>query len=103
MDKTPFLYISAVTHDATVPHGGTGLPVKALRVEVLEGPDRGQTKVTESETLSVGTAETNDLVLTDETVSRFHLDLLRQGGPLGQGGLEAVGREGNLEATQDAG
>ncbi len=79
MVKTPFLYNSAVTHDATVPHGGTGLPVKALRVEVLEGPDRGQTKVTESETLSVGTAETNDLVLTDETVSRFHLDLLRQG------------------------
>ncbi len=26
-----------------------------------------------------------------------------QGGPLGQGGLEAVGREGNLKATQDAG
>ncbi|MFO0727895.1 MAG: sigma 54-dependent Fis family transcriptional regulator [Myxococcota bacterium] len=65
--------------DATLPHRADGHPVKALRVEVLDGPDKGASKTTASETLSVGTAENNDLVLTDGTVSRFHLDLLRVG------------------------
>jgi DNA-binding NtrC family response regulator len=54
-----------------------GVPVRSLRVEVLDGPDRGAVKVSESETLTVGTADGNDLVLTDKTVSRFHLELRR--------------------------
>jgi DNA-binding NtrC family response regulator len=54
-----------------------GVPVRSLRVEVVEGPDRGQVKISDEETLTVGTAEGNDLVLTDKTVSRFHLELRR--------------------------
>jgi DNA-binding NtrC family response regulator len=62
-----------------------GVPVRSLRVEVLEGPDVGATKVSESETLTVGTADGNDLVLTDKTVSRFHLELRR-----GEDGIQVV-------------
>ena len=43
------------------------------KVEVLRGPDAGRT-VEGGETLSVGTAPDNDLVLTDPNVSRYHLE-----------------------------
>jgi DNA-binding NtrC family response regulator len=57
--------------------GVPGLPVRTLRVEVIEGPDAGRAAVAESEVLSVGTADGNALVLTDPTVSRYHLELVR--------------------------
>ncbi len=53
------------------------VPVKTLRVEVLDGPDRGLCLETDQEVLSVGTATSNALALHDETVSRFHLELAR--------------------------
>ncbi len=56
------------------------LPVATLRVEVVEGPDRGRVQTGDRESLSIGTAEDNDLVLTDPTVSRYHLDLERTDG-----------------------
>jgi DNA-binding NtrC family response regulator len=62
----------------TVPHQVPRVPVRTLRLEVLEGPDRGTVFVAESDEVSVGTAGGNDLVLTDETVSRYHMELLRQ-------------------------
>jgi DNA-binding NtrC family response regulator len=52
-----------------------GLPIRSLRVEVIEGPDRGASVASESETLTVGSADGNDLVLGDPTVSRYHLEL----------------------------
>jgi len=61
----------------TVPHGEVGLPIRTLSVTVLEGPDAGATCQARAEQLSIGTAEGNDLVLTDETVSRYHLELAR--------------------------
>jgi DNA-binding NtrC family response regulator len=64
-----------VSSVATTPFKVPGLPVRALRVEVIEGPDTGKSLVGESETLTVGTAEDNNLVLTDSTVSRYHLEL----------------------------
>ncbi|MCC7383879.1 MAG: sigma 54-dependent Fis family transcriptional regulator [Deltaproteobacteria bacterium] len=68
-----------MVNQGTIPHGAAGLPVRALRVEVVEGPDKGKVQTTASESLTIGSAEANDLVLTDETVSRFHLDLVRKG------------------------
>ena len=59
----------------TVPHGATKLPVRTLKVTVLEGPDGGLACVASSDRLTVGTAPGNDLVLTDPTVSRYHLEL----------------------------
>ncbi len=72
-------YRRAVSAHTTEPSGGTpGLPVRTLEAEVVEGPDAGATRKAVSEHLSVGTAEGNDLVLTDPTVSRYHLELVRR-------------------------
>ncbi|MBZ0117851.1 MAG: sigma 54-interacting transcriptional regulator [Sandaracinaceae bacterium] len=54
-----------------------GLPVRSVRVEVIEGPDRGASVRGHDEVLTVGSAQGNDLVLADPTVSRFHLELAR--------------------------
>jgi DNA-binding NtrC family response regulator len=62
---------------ATVPHGQLGLPIRTLAVTVFEGPDAGLTCQARAERLSIGTADGNDLVLTDDTVSRYHLELTR--------------------------
>src|SRR3954465_10345911 len=48
--------------------------VTTLRVEVVDGPDRGK-HATSSETLSIGTAKDNGLAIGDFTVSRYHLEL----------------------------
>jgi DNA-binding NtrC family response regulator len=53
------------------------IPVKTLRVEVVAGVDQGRSLETDQELLTVGTAESNDLTLSDDTVSRFHLELTR--------------------------
>jgi DNA-binding NtrC family response regulator len=46
--------------------------VQRFRIEVVSGPNRGQIAISEADELSVGTAPTNHLVLTDPTVSRHH-------------------------------
>jgi DNA-binding NtrC family response regulator len=64
----------------TVPHRIEGRPIRALRVEVIAGPDEGQRYIADQgDTVTIGTAPGNDLVLTDETVSRYHLELRRKG------------------------
>ncbi len=70
---------------ATVPHGRAGIPLRALRVEVVEGPNAGLTGDARAETFTIGTANGNDLVLTDQTVSRYHLELGR-----GRAGVRVV-------------
>ena len=53
------------------------LPVQTLRVDVEEGLDKGQSHVALADAFSIGTSEGNDLVLSDPTVSRYHVDLTR--------------------------
>jgi len=53
-----------------------GLPIRTLRIDVVDGPDAGSSLVAESDVVSVGTAQGNDLVLSDPTVSRYHLELV---------------------------
>lgn len=65
-------------HDGTVPLVQAGTPVRRLRVRVVSGPDAGLDRAS-SESLSIGTATSNDVVLSDTTVSRFHLELVREG------------------------
>jgi DNA-binding NtrC family response regulator len=48
--------------------------VTTLRVEVVDGPDKGK-HATSNEALSVGTAKDNALVVGDFTVSRYHLEV----------------------------
>ena len=56
--------------------------VSTLRVEVVDGPDRGK-HVVAGELVSVGTARDNALAVGDFTVSRYHLDVsVRPGGIL---------------------
>jgi DNA-binding NtrC family response regulator len=44
---------------------------------VLEGPDAGTASVAADDTVTVGTAQANHLVLRDPTVSRFHAEFSR--------------------------
>ncbi|MBX3270515.1 MAG: sigma 54-dependent Fis family transcriptional regulator [Sandaracinaceae bacterium] len=66
--------------ESTQPSRDTpGLPIRSLEVEVIAGPDAGARAGGASDALTVGTADTNDLCLTDPTVSRYHLELRRAG------------------------
>jgi DNA-binding NtrC family response regulator len=68
-----------VVDPETVRVASKGTPVRGIRAEVTAGPDTGQQKANDEECLRIGTAEGNDLVLTDGTVSRFHVTLRRRG------------------------
>ena len=59
----------------TVPYVVEGAPLRSLRVEVVKGPDRGLVVERANESITIGTAQDNDVVLTDETVSRYHSEL----------------------------
>ena len=52
--------------------------VDLVAVEVVKGPDQGQRVAPSSESLSIGTARDNDLVLSDKTASRYHATLCRR-------------------------
>ena len=63
----------------TLPRGTErALPVRSIAVEVPSGIGEG-TRARGDESLSIGSAEGNDLVLADAAVSRFHLGLRRVG------------------------
>jgi len=74
-----------------------GLPVRSLSVEVVEGASAGARAEGEGEALTVGSAEGNDLVLADPTVSRYHLELRR-----GEEGVRVVDL-GSTNGTRFAG
>ena len=72
-------YHPLVEPDKTLAEARSGAPVRTIHVEVLEGPDKGLSAKEDSPRLSIGTAESNGLVLHDELVSRYHVDLIRSG------------------------
>jgi pSer/pThr/pTyr-binding forkhead associated (FHA) protein len=74
-----------MSHDATVPLRANDLAVRVVRVDVVSGPNAGASRVADADSLRIGTAEGNDLVLSDPTVSRFHLELRR-----GRGRIQVV-------------
>src|SRR5262245_6749787 len=55
------------------------MPVRTIVARVSEGPDAGATW--EGDQGTVGTAQDNDLVVADDTVSRYHIRLtaMKQG------------------------
>jgi DNA-binding NtrC family response regulator len=55
-------------------HRAQALVVSSLRVEVVDGPDRGM-HATGGDTISIGTAKDNVLAIGDFTVSRYHLEI----------------------------
>jgi DNA-binding NtrC family response regulator len=50
-----------------------------LRISVIEGPDRGSSWEVKAPHLQIGTANSNDVRLTDSMVSRFHCQVLARG------------------------
>jgi DNA-binding NtrC family response regulator len=55
------------------------LTVRTLTVEVVAGPDAGRCVEAPEDRLTVGTALSNHLVMSDPTISRFHLELVNEG------------------------
>ena len=51
------------------------LKERRFKLTVKEGPEKGLTHVLEHGTLMVGLHKNNDLVLTDDTISRYHLEI----------------------------
>jgi DNA-binding NtrC family response regulator len=56
--------------------------VRRLRVQVIDGPDKDRVVEHSGGSLAVGSSPDNELVLTDPTVSRYHLELRCEGGVL---------------------
>ena len=48
---------------------------RSFRLRVVSGPDQGKEHMLDEGTTMVGTHSENDLVLTDATVSRYHLEV----------------------------
>ena len=48
---------------------------RSFRLRVISGPDQGKEHMLDEGTTMVGTHTDNDLVLTDATVSRYHLEI----------------------------
>ena len=57
---------------SAISSNGEGLTFERFKLVVTTGPDAGRERVSESNELAIGTAEANQLVLTDSTVSRHH-------------------------------
>ena len=53
--------------------------MRAIRASVVAGPDAPASVTVSAETLSIGTAEGNDLRLSDRSVSRYHCELSLSG------------------------
>ncbi|MBL8919036.1 MAG: sigma 54-dependent Fis family transcriptional regulator [Myxococcaceae bacterium] len=68
-----------MAQEGTQPVAFVGLPMRTLSVSVVSGPDAGKSVTDEAELVSLGTAEGNTLQLSDNTVSRFHVELSRRG------------------------
>jgi transcriptional regulator with GAF, ATPase, and Fis domain len=61
--------------DCTAPLVRHQLLVRQFEVVVLDGPDQGQRVASQSDELTIGSADGNDLQLTDPAVSRHHCTL----------------------------
>jgi DNA-binding NtrC family response regulator len=58
------------------------LSLGTLRVDVISGPAAGMATTLDADQVSLGSAKGNTIVVGDPTVSRFHLELSRDGGDI---------------------
>lgn len=84
---------------ATVPQlvGAIEIPRIELVVEREAGKEAPRTVVVDSDYVRIGSHPSNDLVLTDPLVSRFHCELTR--GPSGWRVVAPAGRDGEYPTT----
>ena len=60
-----------------------GLDVQTFTLSILEGPEAGSSWTSQSDRTAIGSHGSNDLALTDRTVSRFHCEIcLEPSGPV---------------------
>ena len=71
------MVVPVVKQTLKYPHEVGTVPVETLRIEVLAGPEPGAIVTTEDDALHIGSAESNQVVLDEPTVSRFHVELTR--------------------------
>jgi two-component system nitrogen regulation response regulator GlnG len=64
-----------LAHTNVYTDAGGQLIERSFRLTVIGGPDAGLARVIEAGTTMIGTHADNDIVLTDSTVSRYHLEL----------------------------
>ena len=67
--------IQEPTQPAEPEHTGLKLRSRKLHIEVVKGPDAGRSEERPSVSVSIGSGQDCDFVLTDPTVSRLHLHL----------------------------
>jgi DNA-binding NtrC family response regulator len=58
---------------------GPSIQLRQVKLTVVRGKDRGREWVLASDVIRVGKAPENDLVLDEETVSRVHFEIVRDG------------------------
>ncbi len=75
-------YAEAVDSPTVVQPRATRLSLGTLRVAVISGPAQGAATPLDADQVSVGSARSNTIVVGDPTVSRFHLELARDGGDI---------------------
>jgi two-component system, NtrC family, response regulator GlrR len=68
-------YVSQVHTQLLTDDASGALVERTFRLRVVSGPDAGKEHVLDEGTTMVGTHADNDLVLTDATVSRYHLEI----------------------------
>ncbi|QRK05140.1 sigma 54-interacting transcriptional regulator [Archangium violaceum] len=73
IEDRPEVTLTAKTGDAR----STRIQVREWTVDVVAGPDKGKKVTTQDALLRVGSDPASDLVLSDQTVSRRHLELER--------------------------
>jgi DNA-binding NtrC family response regulator len=59
--------------------GGRAVHLNQCKLVVVKGPQRGKEHVISGDVIRIGKVDENDLVLPEETVSRVHCEILRDG------------------------
>ena len=57
------------------PVAAGGLGIRQLRIKVVEGPDQGTEAITGGAATSIGSHQSNNVILADTRVSRFHCEV----------------------------
>jgi DNA-binding NtrC family response regulator len=74
--------LTAVDASTVVQPRTSRVSLGTLRVDVTAGPAAGGATILDADVVSVGSAKGNSIVVGDPTVSRFHLELVREGGDI---------------------
>ncbi len=61
----------------TTSRSDTVLRLSQCKLQVVKGPGRGKEQLVAGDVIRLGKAEDNDIVLSDDTVSRLHAEILR--------------------------